>query len=91
MNLGPDVDLEDCEAKVETRGKGRVLIRVDSADVSRPDRLSSAEIAAICQAAGLQGMLFTALPSSRLDPYYTAVYLEIQAVRKNRYGQFCIV
>jgi hypothetical protein len=26
------------------------------ADVSRPDRLSSAEIASICQAAGLQGM-----------------------------------
>jgi hypothetical protein len=25
-------------------------------DVSRPDRLSSAEIASICQAAGLQGM-----------------------------------
>lgn len=60
MNLGPDVDLEDCEAKVDTRGKGRVLIRVYPADVSRPDRLSSAEIAAICQAAGLQGMLFTA-------------------------------
>lgn len=91
MNLGPDVDLEDCEAKSNTWGKRRVLIRVYPADVSRPDRLSSAEIAAICQAAGLQGMLFTALPSSRLDPYYTAFSLEIQAVRKNRYGKFRIV
>lgn len=56
MNLGPDVDLEDCEDNVF-----HLWIVADNAhdhhrtDVSRPDRLSSAEIASICQAAGLQG------------------------------------
>lgn len=48
MNLGPDVDLEDC--KFVQRGGV-----ADRGDVSRPDRLSSAQIASICQAAGLQG------------------------------------
>lgn len=48
MNLSPDVDLEDCELP-ERQGEL-------TTDVSRPDKLSSAEIASICQAAGLQGM-----------------------------------
>ena len=47
-------------------------------DVSRPDRLSSAEIASVVQAAGLQGM------------FHISIYLELlfnflAAVRKNRY------
>jgi 26S proteasome regulatory subunit T3 len=59
MNLGPDVDLEDCE---------RVLIflkfsmTVFCPDVSRPDRLSSAEISSVVQAAGLQGIPPSFLP-----------------------------
>ena len=53
MNLGPDVDLEDC--KTTSYFAGIILTKVYCVDVSRPDRLSSAEIAAIVQAAGLQG------------------------------------
>lgn len=33
----------------------RYILLIDAPDVSRPDRLSSAEIASIVQAAGLQG------------------------------------
>ena len=36
-----------------------VCAAADVTDISRPDRLSSAEIASICQAAGLQGKLIT--------------------------------
>lgn len=50
MNLSPDVDLEDCEWQ-----EWRSL----TTDVSRPDKLSSAVIASICQAAGLQGTCIT--------------------------------
>lgn len=47
-------------------------------DVSRPDRLSSAEIASIVQAAGLQGM--------RVLLAYERLSLNLHAaVRKNRY------
>lgn len=55
MNLGPDVDLEDCQSSLNSR----FLLFIDGIlDVSRPDRLSSAEIASIAQAAGLQGTHF---------------------------------
>lgn len=47
MNLSPDVDLEDCELDA--------FHFQLTTDVSRPDKLSSAVIASICQAAGLQG------------------------------------
>lgn len=51
-------------------------------DVSRPDRLSSAEIAAIVQAAGLQGLS----PLSRTIPLSIGAKLQDHlAVRKNRY------
>lgn len=53
MNLGPDVDLEDCMSPTYAFHLG-VLTHLP--DVSRPDRLSSAEIASIVQAAGLQGL-----------------------------------
>lgn len=39
------------------------FLLIDTSDVSRPDRLSSAEIASIVQAAGLQGQL---LPLAKL-------------------------
>lgn len=55
MNLGPDVDLEDCKNTSFPLFKS-IYAR---ADVSRPDRLSSAEIASIVQAAGLQGSTHT--------------------------------
>ena len=58
MNLGPDVDLEDCEHVLFLSSKLTVNLLFRS-DVSRPDRLSSAEIAAIVQAAGLQGNLLS--------------------------------
>lgn len=52
MNLGPDLDLEDCEYFM-----GQFLFTyIKFAVVSRPDKISSAEIASICQAAGLQGL-----------------------------------
>ena len=57
MNLGPDVDLEDCKMRlflVHNKPTNETLV-----DVSRPDRLSSAEIASIVQAAGLQGKLIS--------------------------------
>lgn len=54
MNLGPDVDLEDCELNPHRRQTARLTSR-RFLDVSRPDRLSSAEIASVVQAAGLQG------------------------------------
>ena len=59
MNLGPDVDLEDCQSSyslIHMKARFDILYRVPI-DVSRPDRLSAAEIAAIVQAAGLQGMV----------------------------------
>jgi hypothetical protein len=45
--------LEDCERRALF-----VLSSIDqfSSDVSRPDRLSSAEISSVVQAAGLQGI-----------------------------------
>lgn len=52
MNLGPDVDLEDCK-----RYMGDERCQANATDVSRPDRLSSAQISSVCQAAGLQGEL----------------------------------
>ena len=55
MNLGPDVDLEDCKLDVTLPLYHPVDSRINLSDVSRPDRLSSAEIASIVQAAGLQG------------------------------------
>lgn len=47
-------------------------------DVSRPDRLSSAEIASICQAAGLQGYFVASTVISQ-------AHISSPAVRKNRY------
>ena len=61
MNLGPDVDLEDCtllDLPVYTQ---EISDYVTFTDVSRPDRLSSAEITSIVQAAGLQGTLISEL------------------------------
>lgn|SRR5712671_6992086 len=55
MNLGPDVDLEDCERHRSCLGTLLDLPPLCS-DVSRPDRLSSAEISSVVQAAGLQGI-----------------------------------
>jgi 26S proteasome regulatory subunit T3 len=55
----------------------RTFLTHRSVDVSRPDRLSSAEIASIVQAAGLQGMQHRI----GFDLYFT-LFL---AVRKNRY------
>lgn len=52
MNLGPDVDLEDCEWNLTVF---YLSCLTAFEDVSRPDRLSSADIAAIVQGAGLQG------------------------------------
>lgn len=49
-------------------------------DVSRPDKLASAEIASICQAAGLQG---SPPPASSQD--YILTVIVPPAVRKNRY------
>ena len=58
MNLGPDVDLEDCEPVSPLHQ----CIAAHDPDVSRPDRLSSAQIASICQAAGLQGQSTNGAP-----------------------------
>jgi 26S proteasome regulatory subunit T3 len=55
MNLGPDVDLEDCEFAIYRYHLLSSLTYFFHPDVSRPDRLSSAEIASIVQGAGLQG------------------------------------
>lgn len=52
MNLGPDVDLEDCKCCRHCPGQELTSV----VDVSRPERLSSAEITSIVQAAGLQGL-----------------------------------
>jgi len=57
MNLGPDVDLEDCQSSL-LRSDSMLIPRFLPPDVSRPDRLSSAEITSIIQAAGLQGMQY---------------------------------
>jgi 26S proteasome regulatory subunit T3 len=61
MNLSPDVDLEDCErcALVFALFTDSLVI---CSDVSRPDRLSSAEISSVVQAAGLQGILPSVSP-----------------------------
>jgi 26S proteasome regulatory subunit T3 len=54
MNLGPDVDLEDCEIlNILVIFAWPITV---CSDVSRPDRLSSAEISSVVQAAGLQGI-----------------------------------
>lgn len=47
--------------------------------VSRPDRLSSAEIASICQAAGLQGNFIV------IGTNIENLIISVTAVRKNRY------
>jgi 26S proteasome regulatory subunit T3 len=60
MNLGPDVDLEDCSFTI-FQVQNEKSDYLTFTDVSRPDRLSSAEIASIVQAAGLQGMLISEL------------------------------
>lgn len=64
MNLGPDVDLEDCKLACDVDRGVICAGQADKTDISRPDRLSSAEIASICQGAGLQGKLTcSTLPS----------------------------
>jgi 26S proteasome regulatory subunit T3 len=74
MNLGPDVDLEDC-IYLLSHSRRRLTMRLD---VSRPDRLSSAEIASVVQAAGLQG--------TGLKKYFRGISdHRTPAVRKNRY------
>lgn len=78
MNLGPDVDLEDCELFCAFQMLSIHQKFMRFADVSRPDRLSSAEIASVVQAAGLQGEPHISIP----------IYLSPNsplAVRKNRY------
>src|SRR6266702_2215708 len=55
MNLGPDVDLEDCMRQRVPFFSCLRLTSHRASDVSRPDRLSSAEITSVVQAAGLQG------------------------------------
>lgn len=80
MNLGPDVDLEDCKF-LSYEARGFYGLHSDAmTDVSRPDLLSSAQIASICQAAGLQGKSFSA--ASRQELTYVQYLI---AVRKNRY------
>lgn len=71
MSMGADVDLEDCELARVKRSDCLVTNRCvtcadcilllllhssSRADVQRPDKLSSAEISSICQAAGLQAV-----------------------------------
>ena len=52
MNLGPDVDLEDCTLlNLPAIYTLEISDYVTFTDVSRPDPLSSAEIASIVQAA----------------------------------------
>lgn len=75
MNLGPDVDLEDC--RLLSPPSCLVLNVEFLPDVSRPDRLSSAEIASIVQAAGLQGIYYALISVFETDMF--------EAVRKNRY------
>ena len=53
MNLSPDVDLEDCQ--YSSARSLELRANTSASDVSRPERLSSAEIASIVQAAGLHG------------------------------------
>jgi 26S proteasome regulatory subunit T3 len=77
MNLGPDVDLEDCRLSACSIRFGGLLSVID---VSRPDKLASAQIASICQAAGLQGESFQSTKMTLVNP--TA---HPPAVRKNRY------
>ena len=60
------------------------IILMALTDVSRPDRLSSAEIASICQAAGLQGET-SARRDCRPDFPNQCTWLAFTAVRKNRY------
>lgn len=60
MNLGPEVDLEDCKP-LSTYLPSKFFTQNIRLDVSRPDKLSSAEIASITQAAGLQGRTCLAL------------------------------
>ena len=52
MSISADVDLEDCMSSGSLSDFVTDLLIVD---VQRPDKLSAADIAAICQAAGLQG------------------------------------
>lgn len=54
----------------------KTQLKIYQLDVSRPDPLSSADIASIVQAAGLQGMSYSKNFHSHLTPL---------AVRKNRY------
>ena len=78
MNLGPDVDLEDCTTMRPCFYYYSKLTFHCALDVSRPDRLSSAEISSVVQAAGLQGA-----PSKSFAIH---IYLlKFTAVRKNRY------
>ena len=56
MNLSEEVDLEDCELDVEILAPDFVLTQPPPAVVSRPDKISGAEIAAICQEAGMHAV-----------------------------------
>ena len=72
MNLGPDVDLEDCARQHFPLSSHLRLTPHHSSDVSRPDRLSSAEISSVVQAAGLQGTL------RNFSFFFTYIYLNSQ-------------
>lgn len=60
--MGADVDLEDCALALSPSSCclppecALTGSRCVTTDVQRPDKLSSAEISSICQAAGLQAV-----------------------------------
>lgn len=56
MSISPEVDLEDCASSPPFSPARASTDRFHLADVSRPEKISSAEIASICQAAGLQAV-----------------------------------
>ena len=92
MNLGPDVDLEDCTfCSMQCIWAYLTLVT----DVSRPDKLSSAEITSIVQAAGLQGNYSLAGPCYCSHISTSGAQKSICDIacglRRSLEGSFCLV
>ena len=78
-------------------GKMNLSPEVDLEDyVSRPDRLSSAEIASICQAAGLQGTSMFPTTRSNFSMFHESrpeeqIYYITRGLRRSLEGKWCFV
>lgn len=69
MNLSEEVDLEDCIPSPSSHSSRSPLLFLTTQDVSRPDKISAAEITSICQEAGMHAVRKNRYVVSFITPF----------------------